>query len=169
MNGHVKGASAWTSYSVKPSNSAANSERVGAEPTPAICASANSKPRFSRWPKLPARLRKRPTKPVCAWTRNFPGWLRPSPAARPADAGPTALAVIRLHRSRHSSAAASQGELVGQTPLLRSSMDALWAPKSKSNSAQLFSRLGKPVGATAARCRLESRISTMLNRTECLL
>jgi hypothetical protein len=29
-------------------------------------------------------------------------------------------------------------------------------------SAQLFSRLGKPVGATAARCQLESRIATML-------
>ena len=51
--------------------------------TPAICASANFKPRFSRWPKLPARLPKRPTKPVCAWTRNFRGWLRPSPADRP--------------------------------------------------------------------------------------
>jgi hypothetical protein len=33
---------------------------------------------------------------------------------------------------------------------------------SKSNSAQLSSTLGKPVGAPAARCRLESRISTML-------
>ena len=81
----------------------------GAEPTPAICASANSKLRFSRWPKSRARPRKRPTKPVCAWTRNFRGWLRPSPATPPADAGPTALAVICGHRSRHSSAAASQG------------------------------------------------------------
>ena len=63
----------WRSYFAKPSNSAANSGRVGAEPTPATCASANPRLRFPRWPKFPARLRKRSTKPVCAWTRSFPG------------------------------------------------------------------------------------------------
>jgi hypothetical protein len=37
--------------------------------------------------KFPARLRKRPTKPVCAWTRNFRGWPRPSLPAPPAKRG----------------------------------------------------------------------------------